>query len=305
MIEGEAHETEMNVLAELLLAEHAAIHGDRERPGAAELAPRVLEVWRRAKLAHPEVTVGAERFLAHLARKVPPEVPLTEGLGQVHAEDLYLALGCGCGDRVALATFARERGEDLRIAISRVHGSARGAEDVRQRVHERLFVGSAETPPKVLDYTGQGRLDGWYRVALVRALLDEQRRMRGEPEENDDERVLGWASPERDPELEYLRRKYVHEFRLAFEDAARSLDAEDRNALRAYYSEGLTIDQLAAMLGLHRATAARRVASARERLLALTRRHLMLKLQLSRGELESVMRLIESGLSLSVHRIFL
>lgn len=162
-----------------------------------------------------------------------------------------------------------------------------------------------ETPPKILDYSGQGHLRSWYRVALVRALLDEQRRLRGEPEASDDERILGLASAERDPELQYLREKYTHEFRQAFEEGARLLEAEDRNALRAFYSQGLTIDQLAAMFGIHRATAARRVASARERLLANTRRVLMTKLQLSRAELESVMRLIESGLSLSVHRIFL
>ena len=36
--------------------------------------------------------------------------------------------------------------------------------------------------------------------------------------------------------------------------ALAELDAEDRNALRAFYSQGLTVDQLGTMLGIHRAT---------------------------------------------------
>lgn len=305
MIEGEDQDTSSILLGELLLAELEAFLGPAERPAASELDEPLAALWRRARAAFPELQVGPEAYVAHLARRLPADHPLTVGLSVVHAEDLYLALGCGLGDAAALSAFDRIHAEDLRLAIARVRGSAPNADDVKQHVQQRLFVGSPGTPPKILDYSGQGRLTSWYRVALVRAMLDEQRRIQGEPETDDDERILGIASPERDPELAYLREKYSHEFRLAFEEGAKALDAEDRNALRAFYSQGLTVDQLATMLGIHRATAARRVASARERLLANTRRNLMVKLQLSRAELESVMRLIQSGLSVSVHRIFL
>jgi len=305
MIEGEDHDTSSILLGELLLAELEAAHGSAERASSEELEPVLQELWRRAREAFPDLALGPRAFVAHLGRKLPREHPLQVELSATHPEDLYLAAACGHGDPAALAAFDRMHAEDLRVAVARVRGSAPNAEDVRQRVYERLFVGSPGTPPKILDYSGQGRLTSWYRVALVRAMLDDQRRAQGEPEPSDDERILGLAASERDPELEYLRRKYSHEFRLAFEEGARALDAEDRNALRAFYSQGLTVDQLGTMLGIHRATAARRVASARERLLANTRRALMVKLQLSRTELESVMRLIESGLSLSVHRIFL
>lgn len=86
----------------------------------------------------------------------------------------------------------------------------------------------------------------------------------------EDGEFFGIASPERDPELEYLRRLYTHEFRLAFETAAAKLDAGERNALRAQYVHRLGIDAIANLLGIHRATAARRVANARERLLGET-----------------------------------
>lgn len=291
-----------NVLGELLAAELGARWGTDGVPPAIELQPAISAAWTRARSAWPELPVDAGAFVAHVAQHLP-RADTVAALGSLHAEDLYLALGCARQDPDALSAFDRLHAADLSLAVSRVRGSAPNAEDVRQLVWQRLFVGDAERRPKILEYSGQGRLQGWFRVALVRALLDEQRRQKGDPVPSEDDRVLGLAAPERDPELEYLRRLYTHEFRQAFEQAARSLDAEDRNALRAYYVSQLTVDQLAAMLGLHRATAARRVASARERLMSETRKRLMARLQLSRGELESVMRLIESGLHVSMHRV--
>jgi RNA polymerase sigma-70 factor (ECF subfamily) len=81
------------------------------------------------------------------------------------------------------------------------------------------------------------------------------------------------------------------------------LDAPDRNVLRAYYAAEMTVDEIAAAFGIHRATAARRVRRARDHLVAATRRGLADKLQLHQTELESVMRLIESRLHLSVGRL--
>ena len=73
--------------------------------------------------------------------------------------------------------------------------------------------------------------------------------------------------------------------------------------LRAHFVHGLNIDEIAAAHGVHRATAARRLAKAREDLLRDTRRILLARLSLSRDELASVMRLIESKLHVSVERL--
>ncbi|MBN1606671.1 MAG: transcriptional regulator, partial [Polyangiaceae bacterium] len=71
----------------------------------------------------------------------------------------------------------------------------------------------------------------------------------------------------------------------------------------SYYSAGLTIDEIAAAFGIHRATAARRVARARSALLAATRRELGERLRMSTAALKSVMRLIQSQLHASVRRL--
>ena len=73
--------------------------------------------------------------------------------------------------------------------------------------------------------------------------------------------------------------------------------------LRSYYAQKMTIDEIAAAFGIHRATAARRVNGAREQLLAETRRRLSEKLALYSRDLDSMFRLIESRLHISVGRL--
>jgi RNA polymerase sigma-70 factor (ECF subfamily) len=73
--------------------------------------------------------------------------------------------------------------------------------------------------------------------------------------------------------------------------------------LRQSVVHGLNIDQIAAVFGVHRATAARRVERAREALLAATRKSLMSRLSIDRTEFESVMALIKSRLDVSIHRV--
>ena len=73
--------------------------------------------------------------------------------------------------------------------------------------------------------------------------------------------------------------------------------------LRQHALDGLSIDQLAALHGVHRATAARQVHSARDAVLAGTRRELVRRLRLSPRELASMMRLIHSQLDLSLPRV--
>lgn len=120
----------------------------------------------------------------------------------------------------------------------------------------------------------------------------------------DEPGALPLEAPGDDSEMAYLKGRYAIEVKAAFEEAARALDAEERNVLREHYAGKLGIDQLAAVHGIHRATAARRFASAREAVLRRTRQILTERLRLSHGELESVVRLVESRMHVTVERVF-
>jgi RNA polymerase sigma-70 factor (ECF subfamily) len=90
-------------------------------------------------------------------------------------------------------------------------------------------------------------------------------------------------------------------YREAFEAALATLTARDRNLLRQQYVYGTTIDELAALYRVHRATAARWVARVREVVLRRTRRHIGEALHLAGAELDSVMGRIATDLDYSLH----
>jgi RNA polymerase sigma-70 factor (ECF subfamily) len=73
--------------------------------------------------------------------------------------------------------------------------------------------------------------------------------------------------------------------------------------LRQHFVSGLTIDQLASALGIHRATAARRIAKAREQLAASARDELAHRLALDPQELADVFGLVVSRLDVSISKL--
>jgi RNA polymerase sigma-70 factor (ECF subfamily) len=264
------------------------------------LEARLRAAVEASRLRWPGVSLAEEAFVDHLAALVLPGTDPGEALDAMQLEELYLACACGQGDRAALEAFDQRFSEDLRIAHVRMGGRAPGLEDYLQTIRRKLF---AEQPPGILRYAGTGALRSWLRVTAVRVLLDMTRNMASREVATADNRFDAVPAAEDDPELAYLKVSYRHAFREAFEEAATGLSPEARNVLRAHFVHGLGIDEIAATHGIHRATAARRLAKAREDLLRDTRRILLARLSLSRDELASVMRLIESKLHVSMQRL--
>jgi RNA polymerase sigma-70 factor (ECF subfamily) len=87
-------------------------------------------------------------------------------------------------------------------------------------------------------------------------------------------------------------------------EAISTLDAEQRNLLRLHYLEGLTLDELAAFFGVHRATIARRVAEAREAVSDGMAERLKAALGLSAADLDSLLVLLRSQLEVSISACF-
>lgn len=173
-------------------------------------------------------------------------------------------------------------------------------DDFVQTMRTKLFVAD---PPRIAEYRGTGALKSWLRVVATRVLIESARRAK-RTVALDEPGALPLEAPGDDSEMAYLKGRYAIEVKAAFEEAARALDAEERNVLREHYAGKLGIDQLAAVHGIHRATAARRLASAREAVLRRTRQILTERLRLSHGELESVVRLVESRMHVTVERVF-
>jgi RNA polymerase sigma-70 factor (ECF subfamily) len=247
----------------------------------------------------PTVSLGPERFVRHLARHLP------EGAGdllrQLHGADLYLACACAEGELQALHAFEQHILQRVPSRLGQLPAAT--VDDVLQELRQRLLLSRGETPPRIADYSGRGPLLAWVRIIGARIageLANQQGRqvLFDEPPE-----VLARMLSSNDPEREMLREDTRQALAEALRKALAMLSERERALLRLHHLHGLTMDRLSAMYGESRSGVARRVASARERLLQLTREELSSQLKLAGAEVESLLGLVQSRLDLSLRQL--
>jgi RNA polymerase sigma-70 factor (ECF subfamily) len=262
------------------------------------LQARLQRVLAECRAAWPTLTIAAEHLRPFLTARLPEGDPVV-GLDGLAVTDLALACACLRGDPAALAAFEAAHFPMVEAALARLHAAPSQVDEVKQLLREQLFVGGADAPPTLASYAGRGSLGGWVRVTAVRAALRILRRDQ-QGASPDPDLVEALPATDRDPELEHLKVRYRHDFKEAFAAAVARLSCRQRNLLRYHHLDGLTVDEIGALYHVGRSTAARWVTQAREAVFAGTRKVLAAKLQLGRGELESVMRLIQSRLQVSL-----
>jgi RNA polymerase sigma-70 factor (ECF subfamily) len=152
------------------------------------------------------------------------------------------------------------------------------------------------------DFSGRGDLRSYLRVIATRELIrliDHDKRELV----IDDESFLDKLAPISDPEIGYLREAYRADVDAAMRIALAKQSAESRALLRYSLIDGWSIDRIAKLYGIHRATAARRVAAAREELGDQIRIELAGRLAIPVEEVDSVVRLVQSRIDLSLSRL--
>lgn len=259
---------------------------------------------RTAREAWPDVDLGpradAEAFLAHVAERLPPTGDAGEVLSGLRAGELFLAFACARGDARALEALDAQVLSQVEKWLPR-EAPAR-VDELRQLLRQRLLLAEDGTPPKLASYSGRGPLAQWVRAVALRLFIDQQR---AAPREVPLEEAPV-ALAERlgtDPELALIRERHQEDFRAAFRAALGRLDARERNLLRLHHVHGQSVDLVGAAYQTSRSTAARWVARARERLLALTREELTTRLGLTPAELDSLLRLVRSQLEVSLRQL--
>jgi RNA polymerase sigma-70 factor (ECF subfamily) len=269
-----------------------------ELPSAASGlgAQGLAEAWRSARAAWPSVQLGAEAFIAHLARHLPAHAVATDGLMQINVADLYLACACAAGDVQAIEAFERHCLGGVNRALARLGFDADTVSEVKQLIRCRVLLGD-RGPPRILEFSGRGALRAWVRVIAVREALRMTRRSDREIEIDDIDKLQAFVTA---TGLEHEKQSYRHAFREALDRALRALPSRDRVMLRQHVLDGMTIDQLGALYRMHRTTAARALERARRFLLAATRAHMRVELDVSSTELDSILRLIRSCLDVSL-----
>lgn len=252
-----------------------------------------------ATTAWPALNLSKHDFVAYLAAKIGTDESPVEQLASRHVDDLYLAFGCSIGDAAAVAAFDQAILRDLPRALRRGDLDPAHLDDTRQQVAAKLL---AATPPAIAQYAGRGSLRGWVRVIAIRESGRLASSTSAERPTAGDDALFDAVAHGIVPAQSLMKDVYRKSFKQAFEDALAALSIHDRLLLRQHFLDGLSIDRMAALHDVHRATAARWIAKLVEKLLEDTRARLQVALNVDRDELDSVLRLIQSCLDASIGR---
>lgn len=278
----------------------------------ALLLERSPQWWEIAQTHHPDFGLTEETLATaiahHMALALEQDRPIEPFVDNLLIEDLYLSIACAKGVPQALERFELTYGEHLNALANRHESDNLKAPDLLQILRQKLFIRLDEDhAPKILDFAGQGALRSWLQITAVRAFIDATRsaksRTRSEDLVEGDyfERVLDEAQ---DLELDFLKTTYKSAFKEAFAQAVSELEPRQRNILGQSVVASLSIDQLGAIYGVHRATAARWLQDARQALATHTHKAMMQRLEIDSHELNSIMNLIQSRASVSLSRLF-
>jgi RNA polymerase sigma-70 factor (ECF subfamily) len=271
----------------------------------AGLGNRLTAELAAAHARWPEATVTDDAFAAALATKLAAQKDLTTALARLRVEDLFLAQWCISGDARAIAAFEHVHRVDLDAALGRFRKLAVTADELRQTLRIKLFVASEGRAPRIGDYSGFGFLQNWLRVTALRALVDIARGERARKIEVllADDDLLGVPALGSDLANRYSRDQVSRAIKAAFAHAVAGLAPRQRNFLRHAQVDALTLDQIAALYGIHRATVARTLAQARTELSEATRKALAAQLGVSDEAIDSVVREADSRIDLSLSRV--
>lgn len=246
------------------------------REGAARLRARAAvarPVEDSALVARLRGTV--DRYLLRGREEAPPR-EVNQFLDGVRADDLLLVLACEAGDERAWEDLINGyRSTVLSAARSSSAGEAE-AEELAESVWAELYglrarADDGRPAGKLAYYSGCGSLGGWLRAVVGQLAIDRHRRTARliQTEEDADFDRLAEAEPvggdgwrplhAPDPERALTESRAATAVAESLARAVSELDDEDRLLVRLYYFDGLRLKEAGAVLGVHEATASRRL----------------------------------------------
>jgi RNA polymerase sigma-70 factor (ECF subfamily) len=268
----------------------------RRLPDLDELVSSLVST---ARSAWPTLDLPTEVFLRYLAGKIPEEEPFERTLRNLCVDELYLCCACAEGNAPAVALFHQRYEPVLESALGKLRMGEAMTQDVKQLLLGQLLTNTPDKPAMITTYGGHGRLARWLRVVAARtgrALLSREKKL----VLVGDERIaseLGPSAPE--PEAA-TKRTYRELFKRAFKHALRTLGPREANLLRQRYVDSLNLAQIGTIYRVHPSTVHRWLEKARTTLLERTSAHLMEVLRVSQKDCESILRMIQSDLDITL-----
>ncbi|MEO8705664.1 MAG: sigma-70 family RNA polymerase sigma factor [Kofleriaceae bacterium] len=270
----------------------AAARPDLDGEAVAALAAALARGLAQVQETWPDAPSPEHGFAEYVAARIT-------GAGELCIADLFLAWWAQQSE-AGVAALELAYASQIDRVFARFSDLSRA--ELVQALRIKLFVSSHGTP-KLAEYTGRGPLGGWLRVVASRTCLDLVRARNRLATEDGDDALLALATVPLDV-VRALDRERMHgAVRTAFREAIASLGDRPRTFLRLATNQGLTLEHIAAMYRVGRATVARDLAKARAHLREQTRAYLAARFELTAAEIDSVICALDSELGSSLARV--
>src|ERR1044071_5245758 len=196
-------------------------------------------------------------------------------LDGLHADDLCLVIACERGDEHAWRDLFAGFSATVRSAARAASSNEAMADDLAQSIWAELHGLKSRTDGKpggkLGYYSGVGSLGGWLRAVVGQLAIDQHRRqtklVQAEEDSDLDRMALDDAEgngdrafhPAATPEELLTSNLSSADVEKALGRALAEMADEDRLLMKLYYFDGLRLREAGAVLGVHEATASRRL----------------------------------------------
>jgi RNA polymerase sigma-70 factor (ECF subfamily) len=258
--------------------------------GAARLLARAADARSLAVEAlAPRVRAVLDKYLLSV-EATASEQAICEFIDALHADDLCLIVACERGDQQAWSDLVAQFGATVRSAARSASSNEDAAEDVAQSIwaelHGLRVRDDGRPSGKIAYYSGRGSLGGWLRAVVGQLAIDQHRKSsrlvqteldtdfdRLARESHQAEGSFSATQAPTNPESALAEQRAAGDVEAALAGAIGELAPEDRLLVKLYYFDGLRLREAGVVLGVHEATASRRLtriqAEVRERVEAI------------------------------------
>ncbi len=190
------------------------------------------------------------------------------------ADDLCLVLACERSDQTAWDDLVQRFSATVRSAARSATANEDAAEDLAQSIWAELYGlrvrEDGTRASKLAYYAGRGSLAGWLRAVVAQLAIDQHRKQCRLVQTEEDADFDRLASDEENtahavtmgtgnPEQALTDKLAGAEIQDALARSIQELSGDDRLLVKLYYFDDLRLREAGAVLGVHEATASRRL----------------------------------------------